>query len=257
MKKVLAIAVLVTAAASPAAAQMHGNGPTEVPLRMEQGRLLVPVQAPDGTELEFMLSTGTPPTVFSESTAARLGDQTGLTIGGLPLNMEDIAIVPDEQLTMDGLVIAGIVGAMTLNEYDILVDVPGERLVLKPFGRSVEWDGVELSDPIRLRVYHGVILGLDIEFNGREYQAMLDLGMSTMVINEPVKTAMHLEAEGVSTLGLGGTTLSDLPVRVRDLEIFNNWDPDGAGFVIVGAPVAQNCAISISWVHREMRTCVR
>ena len=122
-----------------------------------------------------------------------------------------------------------------------LVDVPGERLVLKPFGRSVEWEGMTLSDPVRLRVYHGVILGLDIEFNGKESQAMLDLGMSTMVINEPLRAAMHLEAEGVSTLGVGGMTFPDLPTRVRDLAIFQNWDPDGTGFVIVGAPETFAC----------------
>ena len=35
------------------------------------------------------------------------------------------------------------------------------------------------------------------------------------------------------------------------------WDPNGKGFVLVGAPIAFDCAISLSWVHQEMRTCVR
>ncbi len=257
MKKLLAVAILAIAVASPATAQMHGQGPTEVSLRVEAGRLLVPVKAPDGTEFEFMLSTGTPPTVISESTAAKLGGRLNLTIGGLPLDMEGLTTVPDEQLTADGLVIAGMVGSETLNDYDILIDVPGARLVLKPFGRTVAWDGMTLSDPIRLRVFHGTVLALDIEFNGKAYPAQLDLGMSTMIINEPVQTALHLEAEGDSTLGLGGMTYPGLPTRMRDLAIFERWDPNGEGFVIVGAPFVLECAVSISFVHREMRTCVK
>ena len=130
-------------------------------------------------------------------------------------------------------------------------------MILKPVGRSVAWDGITLSDPVRLRVYHGVILGMDVEFNGREYGATLDLGISSLVVNEPVKTAMRLDAKDEATLGLGGTKLANLPVQVLDLPIFQGWDPDNRGFVIVGAPVAYDCAISISWAHREMRTCVR
>ena len=114
-----------------------------------------------------------------------------------------------------------------------------------------------LSDPIPLRVFHGAILALDIEFNGKAYMAQLDLGMSTMIINEPVQTALHLEAEGDSTLGLGGMTYPGLPTRMRDLAVFERWDPDGTGFVIVGAPFTFDCAVSISFVHQEMRTCVR
>jgi len=257
MKKFLAVATLMTALASPAAAQMHGNGPVEVPLRVEQGRLLVPVEAPDGTVFEFILSTGTPPTVLSASTAARLGDETGLTIGGLPLATDDIVTVPDEQLTVDGMVFAGMVGPDSFNDFDVLIDVPGERFVLKPFGRSVEWEDMKLSDPIRLQVYHGTVLALEVALNGKTYQAQLDLGLSTVVVNTPVGEAMHLEAEGVTTLALGRTTLSDLSTRVRDLDVFGRWDPEGNGFVIVGAPIAYDCAISISWVHREMRTCVQ
>jgi len=257
MKKFLAVAMLMTAMAAPAAAQMHGNGAVEVPLRVEQGRLLVPVQAPDGTVFEFILSTGTPPTVLSASTAAILGDDTALTIGGLPLASEGIVTVPDEQLTVNGVVIAGMVGPDTFNDFDVLIDVPGERFVLKPFGRSVEWEGMTLSDPIRLQVYHGTVLALEVTLNGKPYQASLDLGTSTVVVNEPVRQAMHLQAEGVSALGLGSTTFADVSTHVLDLDIFGRWDPDGNGFVIVGAPIAYECAISISWVHREMRTCVQ
>ena len=254
MRTVMVAAMLLVAMGS--AAQTHAGGAVEIPLRVHGGRLLVPVEAPDGSELEFALSTGSP-TVFSESTAARLGDAAALTMGGVPIKTEGSGTLPDEDLTVDGMVIDGMIGANTLNQFDVLIDVPGGRLVLKPIGRSVEWAGMTMSDPVRLVVYHGMLLAFDVEFNGREYGAMLDLGMETLVVNEPVKTEMRIDTEDEVTLTLGGTSLSDLPVRVLDLAIFSGWDPDNEGFVIVGAPVAYDCAISISWVHQEIRTCVR
>ena len=66
MRKLIATAIVVAAAASPAFAQTHASELIEIPLRVEGGRLLVPLQAPDGTEIEFVLSTGTP-TMFSQS----------------------------------------------------------------------------------------------------------------------------------------------------------------------------------------------
>jgi hypothetical protein len=41
-----------------------------------------------------------------------------------------------------------------------------------------------------------------------------------------------------------------------DLEM-HRFVPDGTGFVLVGAPLAYDCAIALSWVQREIRTCVR
>jgi hypothetical protein len=29
------------------------------------------------------------------------------------------------------------------------------------------------------------------------------------------------------------------------------------GFVLVGAHIALDCVLSVSWVHRELRTCVK
>jgi hypothetical protein len=256
IRMVWVTALLPLVVGSSAVAQTHVGELVEVPLRVHGGRLLVPVEAPDGSALEFALSTGTP-TVLSESTAARFGDHTGLTMGGVPVETEGGHTIPDGDLTIDGRVIDGIIGPNTLNQFDMLVDVPGGRLVLKPIGSSVTWAGMVMSDPVRVRVYHGMLLAFGVEFNGREYEAMLDLGMETLAVNEPVKAAMQIDAGDDVTLSLGATSLYDLPVRVLDLAIFSGWDPDGKGFVIVGAPVAYDCAISVSWVHREIRTCVR
>lgn len=257
MRNLLLVTALVAVTGSPATAQNGGGGAVEIPLRVQDGRLIVPVEAADGTVLDFALSTGNGQTVLTESVAARLEDHGELTLGGLPVPMEDMATTSDESLTADGGALAGMIGGNMLSRFDMLIDVPGERLVLRPVGRSVSWDGVTLSDPIRLRILHGFILSLDVELNGTQYPAMLDVGTAALVVNEPVKAHAQLADEDVATLTLGSTVLPDLPVKVRDLDMFRMWDPNGKGFVLVGAPVAYDCAISVSWVRQEVRTCVR
>jgi hypothetical protein len=77
-----------------------------------------------------------------------------------------------------------------------------------------------------------------------------------VVINETVKSDLGLANEDTATLSLGGARLPGLPVRMLDLEM-HRFVPDGTGFVLVGAPLAYDCAIALSWVQREIRTCVR
>jgi len=257
MRKMFVAGSLLAAVVSPAAAQMQDGAPVEVPLRVEAGRLVVPVLTADGTELDFAISLGNVQTVFAESTAAMLGDGAELTLGGLPVPTDDIATVPDASLTNEGVALAGMISPNMLNQFDILVDVPGERLVLKPLGRSVEWEGMTMSDPVRLRIFHGMVLSLDIELNGMPYGAMLDLGTSKLIVNEGVRTAAGIAEQDVITLGVGSETFADMNVSVMDLDVLKRFDPDSNGFAIVGAPVAYDCAISISWIHQEMRTCVR
>ncbi len=255
MRKLFGLAVLAAVIAAPAAAQTHGPETVVIPLRVHGGRMIVPVEAPDGTQLEFIVSTYM--TMFSETGAKRIAGQTGLTLGGVPVVTEDAQTVDDAHFTVAGKVFDGIIGSETLNQFDVLFDAPGGRLVLKTFGRSVEWEGMMMSDPIPLRIYHGAVLSLDVQVNGREYGAMLDVGMGLLSVNERVRTEASIEGDWVSTLQVGGTTFSGLPVRVLDDAAFGRWTPNGEGFVYVGAPIALDCAISVSYVHQELRTCVR
>jgi hypothetical protein len=217
--------------------------------------MIVPVEAPDGTQLEFIVSTNA--TLLSETGAKRIAGQTGLTLGGVPVSIEDAQTLDDARFTVAGKVFDGVVGSKTLNQFDVLFDAPGGRLVLQPIGRSVEWAGMTMSDPVPLRLYHGLVLGFEVEVNGRAYGAMLDVGMGLLGINERVRTEASIEGDRVGTLQVGGTTFSDLPVRVLDDASFGMWTPNGEGFVYVGAPIALDCAISVSYVHQELRTCVR
>ena len=196
-------------------------------------------------------------TVLSESTAALLGGDLELTLGGVAVAMDGGQTRPDGDLVTDGKHFAGMVSSNTLNQFDVLVDVPGGRLVLKPIGRAVHWDGMTLSDPVRVRVFHGVVMGLDVEVNGHEYPALLDLGTPTLVVNERVMTEAGIEGRTANRFRVGDTTLTDVPVQHEELDAFRMMSPNGDGVVLVGAPLAHDCAVSLSWVHQELRTCVR
>ena len=248
-----ALAVLALMGALPLGAQ--SAGPVEIPLSTHGGRMVIPATAADGTALRFLVSTGSTVTVLSETGAARVADG-GATIGGVPVNMENAVTVSDEDLTVDGTVMDGLVSNNTLYDFDVLFDVPEGRLVLRPIGRSVTWPGVRLSDPVPLRVYHGGVLALDAEIDGTAYPAMLELGATALLANEAVLKENDIR-EGRVDLTLGSTVLSGLPIELSDNPTIGRFSPNGDGFVIVGAPPALECAVAISWVHRELRTCVR
>lgn len=249
-------ALLLAALASPAAAQAPAGAPVEVALRTHGGRLIVPVRSANGEDLEFIVSTGSTATVLTESAAKRVGD-AGLTLGGLTVPMDGSQTVPDGSLTTAGTRFDGMIGGNMLSAYDVLFDAPGGRLVLKPVGRAVEWKGESLSEPVRLRVYHGVILGLDVELGGAPYPAMLDLGTPALLVNAAVVKAGGVAGGKAGTLRLGSVTFRDLPAAESDHPVIQRFSPNGDGFVLVGAPIALECAVSVSWVHRELRTCVR
>jgi hypothetical protein len=255
-RALVALVGILFLAPTAAAAQNGAPEPIEVALRMANGYLIVPVTAADGTEFEFTLSTGTPPTVLAQSTAEHLAGSTDLRMGGVPLNMDGVQTISDDRLTRDGELSHGMVGAQTLASYDILVDVPGGRLLLRPIGRPAPWPGVELGEATPLRIFHGVILSMQVELNGLEFPASLDLGITDTLINAPAADRLGITDEASGTVALGGATMKS-GVRVSDLDIFGRWDPNGTGFVIVGAPITADCAVAISWVRSELRTCVR
>ncbi len=261
MRKFLLLAgVLACSGSAAALAQSIGQQDTGdqivIPLSVEGGRLRVPVQGPDGAVYNFTVNLGM--TMLSESGAARIGDDLhGLTLGGSAVDTEEILTVPDGELAIDGMVFDGVIGAQNLNSFDILIDVPGGRLVLKPIGRSVQWEGVPLTNAVPLRVYHGLLLSVDVELEGMVFGGVLDLGPSTIIISEAARAKSGAEGDRVATFRMGYRTFTDVPIRVEELAIFQGWDPEGKGFVVIGAPVTYDCAIAISWAHAEMRTCLR
>ena len=253
---------LVIACAAPGVgAQVAGSGKgirsaVEVPLRLDGGRMIVEVRTSSGTTFDFAVSVGNSVLVVSESVAARLGSAPVLTLGGLPVATDGMHTVADESLTTPSGAVAGMIGANTLSRFDILFDVPGGRLLLAETGRSVDWPGYTLSDPVPLRVFHGVVLSLDVAVDGTRYVAGLDLGSRRMLVSEPLATREGLGARDEVTLRLGSVDISRMPTQTTDHPTFARWDPTGQGFLYIGSAIVEDCPVAVSWVHRELRTCV-
>lgn len=252
----LVLVGLAVGSPSPAGAQTAAATVIEVPLRVSEGRLVVPVESAEGEQSWFAVATGSGRTTISESAANLLGQEPRLTLGGLTVPTEDMGVLPDSRFTVDGVTLDGMIGTNLLSDYDVLIDVPGERLLLKSLGRQVEWEGVALSEPVSLRIMHGVALMLDVELEGTSYPAIIDLSTAPMIVSEGVKSDLGLSDEDARPLAVGGTDLGEVPIHVRQLEVFDMWAPNGEGVVVLGAAMAHGCAIALSWVHAEIRTCL-
>lgn len=229
----------------------------DVPLRLEDGRLLVPVGIGHGVEVDFIVSTANTVTVLNQAFIDNHGVDGEFFLGGVEVNLDNYATVSNEQLNPGGTTIVGIIGANTLNEFDVLFDVPGGRLVLSEVGRSMDFEGVTLGDALRLRVFHGLLLGADFELGGTTLPALIDTGSDEVLVNAAGAAAAGAADGESTTLRAGPLDFGSVPLTVQDLPMMERWDPNGEGFVVLGSPIAGDCAFAVSWVHREMRRCVR
>lgn len=250
-KTVLGVATMLGLAA-PASAQTALAEAVEIPLRIVDGRLVVTAHAPDGSTHDFVLGLGM--MLLTESGATRVGDAiSSLTLGGLPIDSEMAQTVPDAFVGSSGAV--GVLGGLTLNGYDLLIDAPAGRLVVKPVERFVAWDDVELSSPVPVQIFHDVLLRTDVDLGGKVVGGLIDLANPGLQVNDPLAFAV---SDGVvQQFRMGYTSWSSLPVEVTDNQTLRGWDRTNQGFVVIGAAVAYDCVIAISWAHAELRTCVR
>lgn len=241
-------------------AQQAPDGAIEIPLRTVAGRFLVPVQLASGAQMDFVLGLGA--TFLTRSGAARIGeDRRGLTLGGLPVALGTAQVVPDDLAALDGGPapegIGGIVGSETFNTFDVLVDAPNGRLLLKPAARSVRWPGFTLSNPVGVQVIHDMLIRTDVEMGGAIFGALLDLAGPTMVISEAASRTAGVQ-DGSVDFRMGYASYPARRTRVLPLQLFPRWgDGEGKGFVLIGAEMARDCVLAVSYVHQEIRTCMR
>ena len=92
-RKLVAMVLVLVATCLPNGVGAQGSETIEIPLRAEDSRLIVPVEASDGSQLQFVV--GTTYTGLSETAAARLGDQPSLTLGGVEVRLDDVPAFPD------------------------------------------------------------------------------------------------------------------------------------------------------------------
>ena len=227
---------------------------TELRLDVVQGHLVVPVRAPDGTMLRFMVSSGTGQTILAQSVVDRFGAGAALYLGEVAIDERRVTW-PDEELALGEAQLDGRLGVSTLGDYDVLIDVPGGRMVLGAIGSAASWPG--LSDPVRVRVMHGSALMLDVDLGGHTYPAIIDLATRTVVVNEGVQRDLSLGDAGAAPLTIGARTIEDVPIQVMALDVFEMWSPDGDGVAVIGAAPFMDCPVSLSWARAEIRTCQR
>lgn len=254
------MALLAMAWSPPGLQPVHAQAPrgavVEIPLHVDPaGRLVVPVQTADGRTLSFALSTMVPTSMVAASVADGDASALGLRLDGFDHPLE-VASQPDAVFLADGHRVDGVLGVAALGDVDVLIDAPNERMLLRPIGRSVEWAGMTLSEPTRLNVFHGVALRLDIEVAGQRLGATIDLANPANQANPGAAQVAGLTPAAPASVRIAGADRR-MHFDIADTPILDRWDPDGAGFVSLGAPFAADCAVSLSFFHQELRTCVR
>ena len=247
------IAVASLGSAGPLLAQGHT---AEVPLAVEAGWLIVPVEAADGRTLRFALHTAINTTAVAASVGGDDPASLGLTFAGSAEPFGAIGTLPDGAFTRGDTRIDGYLGLHTLGDVDVLIDAPNGRMLIKPIGRRMEWPGVELAAASRMRIYHGVALRTEIEVEGQPFSATIDLATAANTATDGVAQKAGIGAGAPATVRIGSANHS-LTLDFGGTPVLDRWDPDGAGFVAFGAALAADCALAISYVHQELRTCVR
>lgn len=254
--RVLLGAAAIAIWTSPGVGQVAQGEAVEIPLTVEEGRLVITAQGPDGSEHSFVLGLGM--NMLTESGARRLGGTaSSLTLGGVTVNLEEAVTVPDAHLTLAGVTPAGVIGGGALNRFDILIDVESGRLLLKPAGRAVRWPRVSLSSPVSVDVFHDVLIRVDVEVGGQVVKGLLDLVEPRVAVNAPLSSTVDANTGTFTSFRMGYSGWTDLPAEVSDSPVFGRWAPVDQGFVIIGASLTYDCVLAVSWAHAELRTCLQ
>jgi hypothetical protein len=248
MSLVLAAAFVLTGAVS-------GQEVTEVPVRIDGRRLIVQVDDAAGRSYDFLLGVGD--ASISGSMAERLGN-AALSLGGIAISVADHQRVPDGSFAHEGSVRpVGVLGGAVLMDYDVLIDAPAGRMLLKPSGRSVRWPGASLSNAVSIETLHGYLVRVNVQVGGTAADGLLDLTAPDVQLSPPVGEAEGVSDGSIDSFRMGYSAWPSVPVRVGLTPTVSAWGGDERAFAVVGAAVAMDCALAISWRHLEIRTCVR
>lgn len=251
----LATAPLTARAQTPPTSAAPGA--SEAPLTVRDGRMFVTAVGDNGQEYEFVLGLASG---LTAQTAATRMEGVQLTLGGQPISTLTNQVVPDSYLEARGLGgTAGILGGDALKNYDILLDAPGGRILLKPAARTVRWPGHSLSNPVNVTVMHEYLIRADVQVGEAVFGALLDLSPATFLVDAVVLSRSG-ESQGiVDSFRMGYSGWPSVQLELSDDPTLRGWGGDGTGegFMLLAAPLAFDCKIAVSWRHSEIRTCLR
>jgi hypothetical protein len=252
MKRGAAVALMLAAAV---AGEARAQDLTEIPLRIDGGRLIVQVDDDQGGKHDFILGVGY--AWITESGAAALAGRS-LSLGGVDITLDHHETVPDDALAHAGSTHpVGVVGGWVLTQHDILIDAPNGRMLIKPAGRSVRWPGHSLTSPVSVQILHDYLLRLDVQVGDGVYDSLLDLSPAVIQLSPPLGEEQGIEDGTIDSFRLGYSGWPSVPVEVTVTPTSRGWGAESRGVVIGGAPIALDCALAISWRHAEVRTCIR
>jgi hypothetical protein len=108
-----------------------------------------------------------------------------------------------------------------------------------------------------VQVLHDTLIRASVEFGGKVFDALLDLAGPTMVVSQAAAASAGV-SDGAVDFRMGYTAYPARRTRVLPLQVFQRWgDGGGKGFALVGSEIARDCLLAVSYVHQEIRTCVR
>jgi predicted aspartyl protease len=299
VSKIILLSVTLAGALVPGVAAQSPYEVHEVPLRAEGGWLVVPVVTPTGDTLSFIVDTAAGVTVLGASGAEAMAAEpsgkatvTGasgpmevkivrapeLAVGDLSIRATERVVIDDDAITSDDrIVFHGILGIDFLRSFDVLIDAPGGRMLLRqPGGEGSDWPGLALDEPVKISFVMGSFIRIDVEVNGLPVRSILDTGARDIVLNRAAANAVSVRRTSepapiphrgigaeevigynalVKTLTFGQVLRPDVEVTVADLPVFGLFGAEQV--VLLGSPLFRECALAISYRQAEHRTCLR
>jgi predicted aspartyl protease len=243
---VMATGAAVTRAGDPVRAEVRSDGAQsatatasstyEVPLWLENGRLVVPVQVDGLDSLRFILDTAAESSAVTRALAERLavdpsrlrrmrvvgvgGTRVMTSVALRSLSVGGGAVAGVRAIVVEGSALGGdggfdgLLGNDVLRGYDVEIDVAGGRLRLHGASGAGELPGGRSSTTLPMKAARSGFVAFDATLAGGAVHAILDTGAPVSLVNwrAAALAGVSPETRGLrerrsGTAGLDGVSL--------------------------------------------------
>lgn len=239
-------------------------------------RLTIPVMIGGQGPFDFVVDTGADRTVLSEDVAQQLGLPPGqdvlvqgitgsemtrtvlapeITLGSIVLKGLDLPVLPRERLGVDGLL-----GVDALARRRLVMDFRERRLEILPASGAFKPLTVGRDAFVNARDRYGRLVVIDANANSAPVAAFIDSGAGMSICNRALAESLRSRGDwrtaGVSvplygvtshqargelrvldSVRLGGLRVTDIPVLVSDLDLFEQWGMGDRPTILLGVNV--------------------